>query len=154
MKRHTQNVIPTPQASRMNGQRENQEQHQGKGDKELLGPAFSEQREARECLVQPASYDKRNLLTRSPCSGKELFWDPLPPLRAKAGEQTISRVMQKLHLAARSWLLAPGPAFVPWASKAWWLWWAQCRHPLGQAAATWDHLSTMLAPTSPGEYGG
>lgn len=106
MKHHTQNVMPTPQASRMSGQRENQEQHQGKGDRELLGLAFSEQREARECLVQPASHDKRNLLTRSPCSGKELFWDPLPPLGAKAGEQTISRVMQKLHLTARSWLLA------------------------------------------------
>ena len=31
-------------------------------------------------------------------------------------------------------MLAPGPAFVPWASKAGWLWWAQCQHPLGQAS--------------------
>ena len=145
MKHHAQDVIPTSQTSRMSGQQENHEQHQGRG----IGDRWvrlSLGREARECLVQPASHDKRNLLTRSPCSGKELFWDLLRPLRAEAGEQAISRVMQKPHLTARCWLLAlplclgprrPGgsgghSASTLWDRQVWWVRTARCQAFLSQ----------------------
>lgn len=62
-------------------------------------------REAGEHLAQPASRDKRNLLTRSPCSRKELFRDLLPPPRAAAVSRTISGAAQEAppQLCLGSW---------------------------------------------------
>ena len=46
---------------------------------------LSPSREAGECLTQPTPHDKRNLLTRSPCSGKELFPDPPAASQGRSG---------------------------------------------------------------------
>lgn len=97
-------LLAAPLTSKLSEQCEHGEQPWRRGERKALGGAFPGKREAGERLTQPASLEERNLLTRSPCSRKELFWDP--PARAGAVSWTISGVAQEAPPTALSWIPA------------------------------------------------
>lgn len=117
----------------------------GSGERKELDQAFSEQTEVGECLAQPTSHDKRNLLTRSPCSGKELFRDlPAASQSRSWGAGELGYFRGSAESSPNSSILAPGSAFVPWALRGQVALVGLVLAPPGQAAATWAHHSTIL----------
>lgn len=90
---------------------ENWEQHWGRRESIALGQAFSGWREAGERFAQPTSHDKRDLLTGSPCSRKELFWDPPAASQSRSWELGYFRGGTKS--SSNSSVLDPSLTFVP-----------------------------------------
>lgn len=136
----------------------------GKGERKVLDWAFSVWREAGECLAQPASQDKRNLLTRSPCSREALFREL--PASSQSGScqlgyfrgSTLGKLTQQLCLGSRPCLWRLGPREARGGRVGGWRALCLCPLHLGSVVDSGhtgpSHLPHPTETTTPGEASG